>query len=55
MVSSFDRVASADEVFPDYYQLVTWNGNGYVNVDVMEPGKGYWALVLEDTSITISG
>jgi len=55
MVSSFDRVASADEVFPEYYQLVTWNGAGYVSVDIMEPGKGYWALVLEDTSITISG
>ena len=55
MVSSFDRVVPADEVFPDYYQLVTWNGAGYVSVDVMEPGKGYWALVLEDTTIIITG
>jgi len=55
MVSSFDRVVSADEVFPDFYQLVTWNGAGYVSVDVLEPGKGYWALVLEETTITLTG
>jgi len=45
----------ADDIFPGFYQLVTWNGNGYIPVDVMEPGKGYWALVLEDTTVTISG
>jgi len=55
MVSSFDREVIAEDVFPGFFQLVTWNGQGYVSVDVMEPGKGYWALVLEDTNITITG
>jgi len=54
MVSSFDREVNAEDVFPGFFQLVTWNGYGYVPVDVMEPGKGYWALVLEDTNITIT-
>ena len=55
MVSSFDMEVIAEDVFPGFFQLVTWNGKGYVPVDVMEPGKGYWALVLEDTNITITG
>ena len=55
MVSSFDREVNAEDVFPDFFQLVTWNGQGYVSVDVMEPGKGYWAIVLEDTNITVTG
>jgi len=32
---------------------VTWSGSGYVSASSFEPGKGYWALVLEETEINI--
>ena len=38
----------------EYYQLVTWSGTGYVESSEFELGKGYWLLVLEGTSITIT-
>ena len=41
-------------VFPGPYQLVTWNGAGYLPASVFEPGKGYWALVLETTQIQLT-
>jgi hypothetical protein len=37
----------------DFFQLVTWSGKGYIASTEFELGKGYWLLVLEDTSITI--
>ena len=37
----------------DFFQLVTWGGKGYIASTEFELGKGYWLLVLEDTSITI--
>jgi len=51
MISSYDVEANASDVFPGFYQLVTWSGSGYITVTKMEPGKGYWALVLEETQI----
>jgi len=36
-----------------FYQLVTWSGSGYVSASSFEPGRGYWALVLEQTTINL--
>jgi hypothetical protein len=49
---TFDEAQAAD-VFPDFYQLVTWTGTGYTPASTFEPGKGYWALVLETTEIEL--
>lgn len=38
-----------------YYQVLTWNGNGYVTPTTAEAGTGYWILVLNNTNITITG
>ena len=48
---------SAASVLSDvsFYQLVTWSGSGYVVATEFELGKGYWLLVLEDISVTITG
>jgi len=40
-------------VFPSYYQLLTWGGTSYVDATTIEPGKGYWALVLVETHIVV--
>jgi len=53
MIGGPNGVVDADEVFPGYYQLVTWDGYGYQITSSFEPGKGYWALVLEDTQIQL--
>jgi len=47
---TYEEVQAAD-VFPDYYQLVTWTGSGYTAATSFEQGRGYWALVLEETQI----
>ena len=49
---TYDEVPSAD-VFPGFYQLVTWTGTGYTPATAFEPGKGYWALVLEENQIQL--
>jgi len=49
---TLDEVQAAD-VFPGFYQLVTWTGAGYTPATVFEPGRGYWALVLEETQIQL--
>ena len=51
--SVYNQTVEANEVFPSYYQLLTWNGTSYITSTTIEPGKGYWALVLETTTITI--
>jgi peptidoglycan/xylan/chitin deacetylase (PgdA/CDA1 family) len=52
--SAYDKTVNAANVFGNtYYQLVTWSGTSYVNATAIEPGKGYWALVLESTHITV--
>ena len=53
MVGGPNSVVQASEVFPGFYQLVTWTGSGYISATVFEPGKGYWALVLAETSIQL--
>ena len=53
--SIYEQTVDADDVFPGFYQLLTWNGNSYVTSTTIEPGKGYWALVLEPTTITVGG
>jgi len=51
MMGGLDTEVAASEVFPGFYQLVTWTGTGYIPAIVFESGKGYWALVLEETQI----
>ena len=53
MIGGPNSVVEADDVFPGFYQLVTWSGAGYVIATNFEPGRGYWALVLEETQIQI--
>ena len=51
--SIYGQTVDADDVFPGFYQLLTWDGSSYVTTTTIEPGKGYWALVLEPTTITV--
>jgi len=45
---------SCSSVFdPNYYQFETWTGTGYAASSTIDPGRGYWALVLNSTSITM--
>ena len=53
--SIYGVTVDASSVFPGFYQLLTWDGTSYVTSTTIEPGKGYWALVLEPTTITVSG
>lgn len=53
MIGGLNTLSSAAETFPGYYQLYAWDGVGYLESTILEPGKGYWALVLEDTQITL--
>ena len=48
---------SVETVFGDvgYYQVVSWNGQGYESVSMVEPGKGYWVLVLQDSEVIVTG
>jgi hypothetical protein len=49
----YDVTVDAGDVFPDFYQLETWSGTSYVTATTIEPGKGYWALVLTTTHIVV--
>ena len=51
--SVYGSTVGAATVFPEYFQLVTWSGTSYVAETVIEPGKGYWALVLTPTHIKV--
>jgi hypothetical protein len=51
--SVYNSTVSASDVFPDYYQLVAWSGTSYVTATTIEPGKGYWVLVLVPTHIRV--
>jgi len=47
---------SFSSIFADagYYQVVTWDGTEYVTPTNAEPGRGYWALVLAETTLNIT-
>jgi hypothetical protein len=51
--SVYNNTIGAATVFPDFYQLLTWDGGRYVDSTTIAPGKGYWALVLEPTHIVV--
>ena len=51
--SIYEQTVNSDDVFPGFYQLLTWDGSSYVTSTTIEPGKGYWALVLEPTTIFV--
>ena len=53
MVGGPNDVVTASDVFPGFYQLVTWTGTGYTPATVFKPGNGYWALVLTETQIQL--
>jgi hypothetical protein len=53
MIGSVNGAVNASSVFPSYYQLETWNGTSYVAATAIEPGKGYFVLVLTPTHITV--
>jgi len=53
MIGGPNTGVPAVDVFPGFYQLVTWTGTGYAPATVFEPGKGFWALVLEETQIQL--
>jgi DNA-binding beta-propeller fold protein YncE len=46
-------VVNCASVFLGYYQMLTWTGTSYITATTIEPGKGYWALVLNPLSITV--
>ena len=41
MIGGLYSSVQAEDVFPGFYQLVTWTGTGYTPATVFEPGKGY--------------
>ena len=51
--------SSVSEVFKDlgYYAVYAWNASEkrYVTPETIEPGIGYWILILEDVNVTITG
>ncbi len=51
--SIINCTVDADLVFPAFYQLLTWDGSSYVSTTTIEPGKGYWAVVLDPTHIVV--
>jgi hypothetical protein len=50
-------VNSTDAVFPGVAGVFTWyaTDGSYYEPAVIEPEKGYWVAVIEDTTITING
>jgi hypothetical protein len=53
MIGSINGVVNCGSVFSGYYQMLTWSGTSYTTATTIEPGKGYWALVLTPTHITV--
>jgi hypothetical protein len=51
--SIYGKTVNAGTVFSGYYQLLTWSGTSYITATTIEPGKGYWTLVLFSTPITV--
>lgn len=49
--SSFSSISSN----VGYYQVLSWDGNGYVTPTTAEAGKGYWILVLKTANIILTG
>lgn len=41
MVGGLDHEVLVSEVFPEWLQLMAWDGGGMTPVDVLEPYKGY--------------
>jgi hypothetical protein len=48
-----DYSVNCASVFPSYYQMLTWSGTSYITSTMIEQSKGYWALVLSPTHITV--
>lgn len=49
MIGGPDHSVLASDVFLGFYQILTWNGEEFTPVNYLEPYKGYWVFVLEDT------
>jgi rhodanese-related sulfurtransferase len=48
--ASFSNILSS----VGFYQVLTWDGTSYVTPDTAEAGRGYWVLVLTDTTVTVA-
>lgn len=46
-----------DDIFGalPYYMIYSWSGTDYIIPVSVEPGHGYWVLVLADADVTITG
>jgi len=54
MIGSINgAIEDANTIFPGYYQLLTWSGTSYITATTIDPGKGYWALVLTAAYISV--
>lgn len=47
------QTVPVESITDSYYQIVSWDGYGYVNELELTPGNGYWLLVLTETSVTL--
>lgn len=52
--SVYNSTVNASDIFSGFYQLLTWNGIGYVASTTIEPGQGYWSFVLVPTHIIVN-
>lgn len=49
-----NKTVVASTVFgANYHQLLTWSGTSYITATTIEPGKGYWVLVLAPLHIDV--
>ena len=54
MIGSVNQGTISDAgVFPGFYQSLTWSDNSYISATTIEPGKGYWVVVLTPTHIEV--
>ena len=54
MIGSVNQGTITDAlVFPGFYQSLTWTDNSYVSATTIEPGVGYWVVVLAPTHIEV--
>ena len=54
MIGSVNQGTISDAlVFPGFYQSLTWTDNSYVSATTIEPGVGYWVVVLAPTHIEV--
>ncbi len=54
MIGSVNQGTVSDAmVFPGFYQSLTWTDNSYISATTIEPGIGYWVVVLAPVHIDV--